>query len=346
MRPALPASDYYGGSAPSRPDRPTMDPAPQLRWPRGARRGPERFPCSLTTRSMKEEPDSVPAASPQLTRSTSPWPPGRRSYSDPGVPHPRRNQQRRWVRTAPGPDPPGSSRYGLERRKRRFLSYSSPSRSPDPHHLAVLTCPGFDGAAPTRPGISQDRLPPTSPSCCDRTAAKVSHLHSSNQRLTAHPDVPEGEGTQERAQRRRRPHPREHLPHAAVAQHVEVIDGVRSGEHPCHHAGRLGRRVRRRHAQPLLEQVLQTCSVGQSHHRDQTCRTDQVRVIENGRYLVRCLHLSDAPSELVGSNSRKSNPPVPQGHSRVTTRRIPRLFGGSGLRSRGPTGDGPGSKCV
>lgn len=25
----------------------------------GARRGPERFPCSLTTRSMREEPDSV-----------------------------------------------------------------------------------------------------------------------------------------------------------------------------------------------------------------------------------------------------------------------------------------------
>jgi hypothetical protein len=28
------------------------------------------------TRSMEEEPDSVPAASPRLPRSTSPWPPG------------------------------------------------------------------------------------------------------------------------------------------------------------------------------------------------------------------------------------------------------------------------------
>jgi len=45
-------------------------------------------------------------------------------------------------------------------------------------------------------------------------------------------------------QRRRRPHPREHLPHAAVAQHVEVIDAVRAGEHPADHAGRLDRRVR------------------------------------------------------------------------------------------------------
>lgn len=38
-------------------------------------RGSERFPCSLTIRSMKEEPNSVPAASPRLPRSTSPWPP-------------------------------------------------------------------------------------------------------------------------------------------------------------------------------------------------------------------------------------------------------------------------------
>jgi len=41
--------------------------------------------------------------------------------------------------------------------------------------------------------------------------------------------------------------------------------------------------------------------------------------------------LSDAPSELVGSNCRKSNPPAPQGHSRVTTRPTPPPIGGSGL---------------
>ncbi len=58
------------------------------------------------------------------------------------------------------------------------------------------------------------------------------------------PDVPERERAQERAQRRRRPHPREHLPHAAVAQHVEVIDAVRAGEHPGDHAGRLRCRIR------------------------------------------------------------------------------------------------------
>ena len=63
---------------------------------------------------------------------------------------------------------------------RRFLAYSSPSRSPDPHHLAVLARPGFVGAAPTLPGTTRIRLPPAPPPCCDRTAAKVSHLHSNH----------------------------------------------------------------------------------------------------------------------------------------------------------------------
>lgn len=35
----------------------------------------------------------------------------------------------------------------MKGRKRRFLAYSFPSRSPDPHHLAVLARPGFVRAA-------------------------------------------------------------------------------------------------------------------------------------------------------------------------------------------------------
>ena len=35
--------------------------------------------------------------------------------------------------------------------------------SPDPHHLAVLACPGFVRAAPTLPGVTRIRLPPASP---------------------------------------------------------------------------------------------------------------------------------------------------------------------------------------
>jgi hypothetical protein len=93
MYPALPDSEYYGGSAPLRTDRSTVDPAQTPRRKRGTGQGPERFPCSRTTRSTKEEPNSVPAASPQLPRSTSPWPPGRTSTCSPASspPDQRRN---------------------------------------------------------------------------------------------------------------------------------------------------------------------------------------------------------------------------------------------------------------
>ena len=45
-----------------------------------------------------------------------------------------------------------------------------------------------DGSGPALPGASRIRLPSASPPCCDRTEAKVSHLHSNRQRLTAHVD--------------------------------------------------------------------------------------------------------------------------------------------------------------
>ena len=81
----------------------------------------------------------------------------------------------------------------------------------------------------------------------------------------------------------------------------------------------------------LPQQVVQPSSLCESHHRDQTGRTDQVRVIENRGYLVRCLHLSDAPSDDSDQTLSKSNPPAPQGHSHVTTRPTHPPIGGSGL---------------
>ena len=71
---ALPGSKYYGGSAPPRPDRSTMDPT----RPRVGTRQPGRtraVPAFTVIRSTKEEPSSIPAASPRLPRSPSPWPP-------------------------------------------------------------------------------------------------------------------------------------------------------------------------------------------------------------------------------------------------------------------------------
>jgi hypothetical protein len=90
------------------------------------------------------------------------------------------------VRVASGPDPPGSSRCVFERRKRRFLAYAFPPRSPHPRRLAVPARHGFVSAAPAHPGTSRGRLPSASQSCCDRTTVQVSHLNSINKRLTAH----------------------------------------------------------------------------------------------------------------------------------------------------------------
>ena len=61
------------------------------------------------------------------------------------------------------------------------------------------------------------------------------------------PDVAEGERAQERAQRRRRPHPGEQPVHPAVPQQVHVVDGVRAGDHAGDQRGdlRLGVRARR-----------------------------------------------------------------------------------------------------
>ena len=69
----------------------------------------------------------------------------------------------RQVRAASSPDPPGFElaphQGGVTR---RFLAYSSPSRLPDPDHLAVLVGPGVVRAAPTLPSISRIRLPSAS----------------------------------------------------------------------------------------------------------------------------------------------------------------------------------------
>ena len=145
--------------------------------------GPRRFPRSLADLLTKEEPGYAPAAStatPQHFTVASPAGAERPTRKFPA----RKKRQRR---TAPGPDPPGSSRCPLRRRNRRFLAYSSPSRSPDPPHLTVLTRPGFVRAAlPPSPAPPGSGCPQLRPPCCDKTAAKVSHLHKINKRLAAH----------------------------------------------------------------------------------------------------------------------------------------------------------------
>lgn len=141
MCPALPDPEYYGSAAPPRPDRPTMDPALTTtldRRRRGEVRDGSRVHPMFDRR--RRSPAIPPRPWTRLPRSTSPSLPRPAAISRPRIPH-RQSQQR--GRTAPSPDPPDSSWCALRRRQRRFLSYSSPSRSPDPPHLAVLERPGF-----------------------------------------------------------------------------------------------------------------------------------------------------------------------------------------------------------
>jgi hypothetical protein len=91
---------------------------------------------------------------------------------------------------APNPAQIGQiwSRQALNVRRSWFCPYSSPSRLPDPHHLAALTRPAFSGLLPPAPGTSRYRLPSASPPCCDKVGGrqKVSHLLLKQRRLTAH----------------------------------------------------------------------------------------------------------------------------------------------------------------
>jgi len=73
---------------------------------------------------------------------------------------------------------------------RRFLAYSSPSRSPNPNHLAVLARPGFVRAAPALPGTTRIRLPSAPPSCCDRISDVGLSPPFESLRFTAHTRSP------------------------------------------------------------------------------------------------------------------------------------------------------------
>ena len=158
---AFPASEYYGGSAPSRTDRRSMRPAPTTALDAAAAERDQdgsRVHCdSLDEGGARLCPCGIATSTPQ----TSPWPPGQLRNTDRGVPHRPTDG-----RCAPLPAQIHQVRAGVsvERRKRRFLAYSSPSRSPDPHHLAVLARPGFVRAAPALPGITRIRLPSASTS--------------------------------------------------------------------------------------------------------------------------------------------------------------------------------------
>ena len=147
-------------------------------------------PVFTDRRLSKEEPGYTPAASPRPRRRPSPWPPEPTVVIGSEVAHPRV----RWTRTAPSPDPSGSSWWDiLGGFTHRFLAYSFSSCSPGPPPSdGAGHAPALSGPLATRTGTSRIGLPSASPACCDRPAVVVSHPHSNNQRLTAHAAVPPG----------------------------------------------------------------------------------------------------------------------------------------------------------
>jgi len=104
-------------------------------------------------------------------------------------------------------------------------------------------------------------------------------------------DVAEGEGPQERAQRRGRHHPeRQHRLGAAAAQHVGVIDVGAPGHDGVHQAQHLAARPRAAHparqADRPVHQRLQPESDSERAHQQQAGVRHQVLVVEAHLYAV------------------------------------------------------------
>ena len=174
--------------------------------------------------------------------------PSQRLNTNPGVPRPPRGGY------APLPAHIHQIRAGRSLRDvtRRFLAYSFPSRSPDPHHLAVLARPGFVGAASHPPRHLPDQAAPSSNRPATTEAAVVvSHLHSNHQRLTAHPGL---DRKSQRPPQGRVPAPARHPRPGHPARRTRDRTGaLQRGQappgHRIRHPERRTRRTRRCHPQ-------------------------------------------------------------------------------------------------
>jgi hypothetical protein len=147
----------------------------------------ETVPTFTVIRSTKEEPNSVPAASPRLPRSTSPWPPGPTSASRPGSSLFQRN------RTGAHRARPISARFGPVYLSKDVLAlvprvlHSVTLAEPTPSGSAGASrlCRGCSHRSRHLPGLA---APSFTVPAATGPAAKVSHLRSKHQRLVAHAD--------------------------------------------------------------------------------------------------------------------------------------------------------------
>jgi len=165
------------------PDRSAVDaPNPNHRTGCAATGRTGTVPVFTVIRLMKEEPDSVPAASPRLPRSTSPWSPGQSLKAS--------HRSSPPVRPGAHRSRPISARLGPVRALRDVNAGSLRT----PFHPARRTrtiwqswnVPALSGPLATTPGVTQARLPPAPPACCDRPGGEGLSPPLETQRLTAH----------------------------------------------------------------------------------------------------------------------------------------------------------------
>jgi hypothetical protein len=130
----------------------------------------------------------APAVSLRVRRGPFSQPPWQRVPTASGVPRPTARRvcaaRPRSTRFEPAPHQ-GTVTHP-------FLAYSSPSRSPDPGHLAVLALSGsgFVRAAPTLPGTTRIRLPSAPPPRCDKISGEGLSPPLEPLRLTAFAHAP------------------------------------------------------------------------------------------------------------------------------------------------------------
>jgi hypothetical protein len=171
--------------------------APPRSWPTGRRRtrpgphagraragqarGGSRVHCdSLARGGARLCPSGLAASTPQAfpTASRSPVP---------RLPESSLPPCRRQVRAAPGPDPPGSSRYSVEGRYDTSSSRTPLQPARQAHAIwqywPALALSGLLPPSPAPPGTG---CPQLLPGRCDGPAVVAFHLHSNQQRLTAH----------------------------------------------------------------------------------------------------------------------------------------------------------------
>jgi hypothetical protein len=165
MWPAFPASDYYEPSAPPPGHQQTTCLAASSRD--GQKGGdPKTVPTFTTDRSTGSVPSFSPAGLSTTTPQSFIVAPDTNIDAEtvpPGCKEVRRtaNPAIRQIH---------SRSHFLRGFHHWFLhSYTSPSRLPNPGHLAVLARPGVVEAAPALTRVPGVRLPPASATCCDRS---------------------------------------------------------------------------------------------------------------------------------------------------------------------------------